>query len=118
MPLRPCSSCARHVRATETTCPFCTSALTACADTSEPTTTARLSRAAIVLAGAAALAGCGKESGIAPVYGGPPPVQLGADGGRPDNTGLAPAYGGPPEVYPAPTPASTDAGAPKRDAGR
>lgn len=63
--LFPCPSCARHVRSDESTCPFCDAALSA--DFVAPLATRiagqPLSRAALVFATAAAMAGtaCGKE---------------------------------------------------------
>lgn len=63
--LFPCPSCARHVRSDERTCPFCDAALSP--DFAAPLATRiagqPLSRAALVFATAAAMAGtaCGKE---------------------------------------------------------
>jgi hypothetical protein len=53
-PLVPCSSCHRHVRATEAACPFCASALpNARALAREQVNTGGLSRAAVLALGAA-----------------------------------------------------------------
>ncbi|MBX3229933.1 MAG: hypothetical protein KIT84_26135 [Labilithrix sp.] len=82
--LVPCSACARHVRAGEPACPFCGAARVAQQLVAAPSLPSGLSRAALLLASAAALAACGKEPA-------PPPKP------SPDNTALAPAYGGPPE---------------------
>lgn len=85
MALRPCPTCARHVRATECACPFCAAELPP-APTSSTTTSSgvRLGRAAMFVAGtavaAAALAGgagCGPEKpkpnpNLQKPYGAPP----------------------------------------------
>ncbi len=60
----PCPGCARHIRTSEETCPFCKVVVPA--DARVPVPVARLggrhlSRAALVLASAAAVASCGKE---------------------------------------------------------
>jgi hypothetical protein len=54
-PLRPCPSCSRHLRAVETTCPFCGHALpVGFADVPQPVfPKTRLTRAAIFALGAA-----------------------------------------------------------------
>ncbi len=95
--LLPCPSCARHVRQTESGCPFCGSAL-ALADAAQRTMpTQRLGRAATFAFGAAiatSVAACGggttpgNDSGIAPAYGAP------ADSGI--DSGMLAMYGGPP----------------------
>lgn len=120
--LVPCSSCARHVRASETACPFCAVALTGIAKRAPLSPV--LTRAAFMFASATALAACGKEQGPvppppgpsdkndmrqAPAYGAPPP----------DTAMVAPAvlYGAPPENLLVPPDAgTTDAG--KSDAGK
>lgn len=90
--LIPCPDCARHVRATEVACPFCSAALpvTQAARAWPRSTGTRLSRAALFALGAsaAAVAACGGETNgdatdggvvadasqdrMAPVYGAPP----------------------------------------------
>jgi len=76
--LRPCSGCARHVRANATACPFCNAALEM--ETTAPALAPeRLGRAARMAFGGAAavamtVAGCGKDAkeNIAMPYGAPP----------------------------------------------
>lgn len=78
MALIQCDRCARHVRETEGRCPFCGAARTASAhDTPLVEVSLPLSRAAIVLAGAMAFAGCdrngmGRDQSIVQPYGAPP----------------------------------------------
>ena len=86
MSLRPCLSCTRHVRNSETACPFCGANLPA-APTLMPRSVAGLGRAAIMAFGAIAASaemGCT----VTPAYGGP--------GGDTFIGGLDAAYGGPP----------------------
>lgn len=119
--LSPCSACARHVRASERTCPFCRAPLPE--RTVGPAVAAgRLSRAALFAFGTTALAGaivgCGgaqqHEETTAPAYGGPPEPEPGPatpsettnestpPASTPDDPGGAPAaaYGGPPMSSP------------------
>ena len=114
-----CTECARHVRITEPACPFCGAVLEGLEERRlEPLPADRgLTRAAVVLMSAAALAGCGKTSGTkepaptptptetspepVPVYG-PAPIADTDDAaaGLPQ---AAPAYGAPPiATEPAP----------------
>lgn len=101
--LVPCASCARHVRASDDTCPFCGHAHVVAS--ARPLPKRRLTRAATFAFGAALTAatsvGCseshapsdaqvrpdaGVDSGaIAPPY------------GAPADAGIAPLYGGAPE---------------------
>src|SRR5690242_13884330 len=66
--LTPCPSCNRHVRTSESACPFCSAALSL-ADVPAPVLPrARLGRAATfafgaTLIGAASLVGCGPDNG-------------------------------------------------------
>ena len=62
-PLVPCPSCARHVRADETACPFCAAALPADLEArAVPASPRRLSRAAAFAFGASlTVAACGSE---------------------------------------------------------
>jgi hypothetical protein len=64
MSLRPCPSCARHVRSSESACPFCETALPE-VSASTSTNVGRLGRAALFVAGtalvASAAAGCGPD---------------------------------------------------------
>ena len=113
MRLLACPGCERHVRATETECPFCAQKLEGLA----PRALGPLpSRAAAVFIGATALAGCGKEPAPEPQK--PGPI---------DNGMMAvPAYGVPPQdLQPPPTPTPPpdagppkDAGPPPKDAGK
>jgi len=58
--LAPCPSCARHVRSAERTCPFCGQAIAERVWPRAPAVSPKgpLTRAALVFAGAAAVAGC------------------------------------------------------------
>jgi len=113
-----CSGCARHIRATESGCPFCGVANTH-APPERSTPTKRLGRAALFAFGAAvsttvALSGCGDsaeptpdaareagmmDGGISPPYGIPPmdARPRPPDGPPPDVGGPAPPYGTPPD---------------------
>lgn len=86
--LVPCTECARHVRASESTCPFCGAEIAAVAprELSPMPADRLLARAAITFAAAAATAvtACGKTD-VPPQ---PPPVD------NPNNN-VAPAYGVP-----------------------
>lgn len=100
--LVPCPSCARHVKATESTCPFCDAVVLAKPRVLEPMPADRLlARTALSFAAAAAttLAGCGKETADKPPE---PPVNV------------APAYGVPivDQPPPAPAPSARDAAVP------
>src|SRR6185436_5161277 len=68
----PCPSCNRHVLSAETACPFCTAALPESLrlQTPAPRPPGRLSRAALLAAGAA-LMGAEACSAPTPVYGAP-----------------------------------------------
>ena len=107
--LLPCPACARHVRVSESTCPFCTAGLPSSLR-SQPLPRSpgtRLSRAALYAFGASAgvLAACGGTTSTLgdagrdgsdpigmPVYGGPV-----ADGGEDAFPTVDAAYGGPPQ---------------------
>lgn len=90
--LAPCTSCARHVRRTESACPFCGATLALGAAPTPRVITERLGRAALFSVGAAIVAsvpGCGNA---VPAYGAPA-VDTGpmaADAGQP-----GPLYGAP-----------------------
>jgi hypothetical protein len=58
--LLPCPSCRRHVRSTETSCPFCAVALAFAEPPPLPSPVGRLTRAA-VFAGAALASACGSS---------------------------------------------------------
>jgi hypothetical protein len=116
--LVPCPGCARHVRQSEEECPFCGGPVPVAIASVEASATLSggrsRTRAAILLAGAATLAACGKEPTTvdptppkptdnrqmtAPAYGAPPPFML-PDGATSTT---------PPE--PAPSTPAKDAGA-------
>ena len=107
--LVPCPSCARHVLATEQSCPFCRSALPdSLASAVIPGTTQRLSRAAaFAFTASLTITGCGGEAAPTPSDSG---VQKdssadGASDGS-DDGGNQAIYGAPAYGLPAP-----DAGA-------
>ena len=70
MSLAPCRSCSRHLRVSETVCPFCGDATRAA--TSEASRPGRLSRVAAAVSVALTVGACQRETGPAPAYGGPP----------------------------------------------
>lgn len=113
MSLLPCPACSRHVRKSESGCPFCGASLALASEPERPQPAQRLGRAATFAFAAAigtSVAACSggttpADSGIAPAYGAPadtgvdaailamyggPPQDAGTDGGGP-----APAYGAP-----------------------
>lgn len=119
MSLRPCSGCGRHVRASETSCPFCATTLEAVAD-APARAVGRVGRAALFAFGAAAavtsVGACDggttpapdaapmvDTGGPTPLYGGPADVGPMDDAGN-DAGNVAPAYGTPADD------AGTDAG--------
>ena len=81
--LFPCPGCARHVRVSETVCPFCHGALNdGFRSQRAPGPPAmRLGRAALLAVGAGtiALASSCSSASVKPPYGGPPPVDAGSD---------------------------------------
>lgn len=125
-PLVPCPSCARHVLASETSCPFCAAVLPSdLASQAIPAAGRRLSRAAAFVFGASlAVTGCSSEvntggggggggggnsevdagtdsapdddGGAMSLYGVPPPEDAGTDATTPDDGGGVPLYGAPP----------------------
>lgn len=105
--LVPCCACHRHVRASETTCPFCRAARTldASATTSDPG--ARLGRAAIFAFRASAALALSAVSacsggGGGTIYGGPPVTSA------PPTSIIMQPYGAPPNpIPPEPPPTST-----------
>ncbi|MBL8679984.1 MAG: hypothetical protein JNK05_12495 [Myxococcales bacterium] len=75
--LRPCASCARHVRHEDAVCPFCSAVMTAIDldERGESPLFRGLSRASLLVAGALTLAACGRSNNdpnMAAAYGGPP----------------------------------------------
>jgi hypothetical protein len=77
--LSPCPACQRHVRHTDSVCPFCAAELPARTATEGPRAPGRLSRAAIFTAGAAllGLTACSNTNNNAPSKDG----AAGTDGG-------------------------------------
>ncbi len=103
--LTPCPACRRHVRKTETTCPFCSASVSLASVPAPVLPGSRLGRAATFafgasLVGATALVSCSSDDGPGTaVYGGPPVPSAGAGGEatEPGNGGAGTAiYGGPP----------------------
>ncbi len=113
-PLRPCPACDRHVRHTESACPFCAAALTPDVPEAPRVDGPRLSRSAMLLLGSAALAEACRQPQVAAVYGAPPPIAVDAGAtttprSPPDDPGSsAEVYGAPPPRLPPP--ATADAG--------
>jgi hypothetical protein len=96
--LAPCPGCNRHVGTDETACPFCSAALPEsfrCQPRRQPR--GRLSRAAMVAAGAALL-GAEACGGPAPAYGPAPPFDAGADTSTMDGGPVA-LYGAAPPAF-------------------
>lgn len=102
--LIPCPSCARHVRANDTTCPFCAAAL-ALAPVAAPVLGERLGRAALFAFGAAMatnVAACSMSStpptdtGTASPDTGSAPADAGVDAAGNPDSGFFPPYGTPP----------------------
>jgi hypothetical protein len=86
MSLRPCPGCTRHVRASESACPFCATALPASEESPSPESASRPgSRHAVlfgVAAGAIAISTALLGTACA-AYGGPAP----SDAGPPTDSG-------------------------------
>jgi len=98
--LRLCGSCRRHVRYSETACPFCSVPLVAATPPRLPDLS-RLSRAAQIAVGAALLASCGGDPKPEPVTGPPPTEDAGVSGPGPgDVTAMYGAPAPPPEEQP------------------
>lgn len=96
--LHPCPSCARHVRATSSACPFCGAEVTPAADV-RPLLSRPRTRAAILFAGAAVVGACSSTS-VAPAYGVPVADSGVEDAGEDAVPGPVAMYG------PAPVPDS------------
>lgn len=97
--LTPCPECQRHVRRTESRCPFCDSALSLAHLPAQVLPRRRMSRAATFafgasVVGATALVACSDEpETLTPVYGAPPAA--GAAGDASFGGSAAPVYGAP-----------------------
>jgi len=114
MALVLCGGCERHVRETEARCPFC-GRLRAASEFDElsfevPT---RLSRAAILLAGAVSMTACERTAPIAQPYGAPPRLKV-PDAAAPAT--VVDAQAEPSVAEPTPDAAIPDAAAPQRAA--
>jgi hypothetical protein len=118
--LSPCSSCHRHVRRAERTCPFCGASIAFDVAPTMRVVSERLGRAAIFSIGAAAVssvAGCGARTDLLD------PVEIAVDAATPsdaqpmrhDTGTIASAYGGPAFRHDAGAP-STHYGGPPHDA--
>jgi len=120
--LAPCPSCSRHVRTSETSCPFCKTVLAAGALSASaiPGTPTRLSRAAaFAFTASLTVAGCTAGSSLG-LDGGTDDAST-PDGGTktdsgkndaapppPDEGGIAPPYGAPAYGQPPPFDSGTD----------
>lgn len=99
MRLVSCEGCQRHVRATESACPFCGSTIDAPPEAPRTRSVKRLGRAALFAFGTSlALVGCDDDPNPVPAYG-TPAVDAGpgpddAGGGPAPAYGAAPADGG------------------------
>src|SRR5690349_14903915 len=113
--LVPCPECQRHVRKTETRCPFCSASVSLAHVPSPVLPSRRLGRAATFafgasIVGAAAIVSCSDDEGDSrAIYGGPPASGAGGEGsdqggggpmtdGGTDSSpgGMTAIYGGPP----------------------
>ncbi len=119
--LSPCPSCARHVRTSETSCPFCRAPVALSASLAMPSLVG-LNRAQIFFFGAAlTVAGCSggeqaptpapdpnEDQSLAGAYGAPPMAQQPTTPpptttpAQEDRGNTDPAYGAPPPPDPAP----------------
>lgn len=104
--LLPCPSCARHVRAGASACPFCAGELPAEVADTRPFLSRPRSRAAILFAGAAVVGAC-SSTAAAPLYGVPT-----TDAGLEEDSGNnGQPEGGPVAMYgPAPVDSGLDTG--------
>lgn len=93
--LTTCPSCDRHVRASETTCPFCKGKVVA----------RQVGGVLAAAVGATLLTGCPRQP--APVYGGPPPRPV-----KPAPPQPAPPQPGPSQAEPSDSPEASMAPAP------
>ncbi len=97
-----CAACMRHVRKTETTCPFCAEALVA-RKLSDAVPFRRVAAAAAVATSVASITGCGDGGRTHAFYGAPGISGVSDDsGGSPqDDAAPIPLYGGPFPSMPA-----------------
>lgn len=98
-PLAPCPSCQRHVRTTETQCPFCAAEFSAPLINESAKATAaagRLTRAAAFLFGASlTVAACGTDESGGGSSGGAMDAGNTSDSGPSDDGGVMALYGDP-----------------------
>ena len=109
--LVPCPSCSRHVRSSESACPFCASALAPSAGPAPRSPGQRLSRAALFALGASAAAVAACAGSTTPLYGAPAGDSGALDGTPDGEQQTQPPYGIPPMD------AGNDDGAPPGDGG-
>lgn len=110
--LVPCASCARHLRVSEATCPFCGASVSSVALRAAPTRLGRRVTRAALAAGTLAITACG--SNVQALYGGVP-VEEDAGSDASDGSIIA-LYGGPPQD--AGSTADADSGStPEADSG-
>jgi len=98
--LHPCPSCAQHLRATETVCPFCAAALPAGFGVCRQATGPRgrpASRAALLFVGATVAASCGGVTESGPGTDGGPEASVDSGG----DEGLPVTLYGPGPIYDA-----------------
>jgi len=111
MPFIPCPSCRRHVRGSDTTCPFCATALPSDhASRAVPSTTTRLGRGAL-FAFAVSVSACGASTEGEPITDtGLKSDAVGADTSVTDTGNPVAAYGGPPIDSAVPDTSKADTG--------
>ena len=99
--LVPCPNCSRHVRQTESACPFCETTLSLGHIPAHPLPRTRLGRAATfafgatLVAGATALVGCGGDSEEGKKGGGGSGGSAGSSAGQSVGGSAQPVYGAP-----------------------
>lgn len=100
MPLIPCPSCHRHVRAGDASCPFCSTALPESARP-VPSASTRLGRGAL-FAFAVSVAACGGSTETETTTDGGTDTGAAKDTGTTSDTSVATDTGGPVAAYGAP----------------
>jgi len=113
--LRACPSCARHVRVSEASCPFCATALSDAFRATPPAQPpgVRLTRAALFAFGTGTLAvaagGCSDGTTATPFYGASP-IEVTSDAGDAGPSVGEALYGAPPIEQDASGPLGEDGG--------